>query len=298
MAEVLSSQTGAKQTMSAWTKVVESSETLPVQYRNFLEAQIKKDQKFPYTLLAPSLVKPRGRTTEKLIVDTGDSIHILERKNNLVDSKSYAYQDICTMELGSILLGSWLTVDGISSSGTADIATIDFNTSSMRHYEVLMKKMRPANSGDQPANTEKDKFDFLSEINFKLMNYGRSSLVSGESVRQIIFQPEIKKPFWTLLGDLFQKLVTPPHLTVLTDLELILIEDIGRGRQAHEARYGGIWQYIPLHSIRSAKWLEADEERLTLTITVRTGRVIEKIFAGSNKPELVRLCAQIQEMTG
>lgn len=286
--------------MSAWTKVVSSYETLPVQYRNFLEAQIKKDQKFPYTLLAPSLVKPRGKTTEKLIVDTGDSIHILERKSSQIDAKSYSYQDICTMELGSILLGSWLTVDGITSSGAADIATIDFNTSSMRHYEVVMKKIRPANSahGNKQANTEKDKFDFLSEINFKLMNYGRSSLVGGETVCQIVFQPEIKKPFWTLLGDLFQKLVTPPHLTVLTDLELFLIEDIGRGRQAHEARYGGIWQYIPLHSIRSAKWSEAGEERLTLTITVRTGRVIEKTFAASNKPELVKLCAQIQEMTG
>lgn len=300
MAEKLNSETGARQTMSTWTKVIDSFETLPPHYKNILETQYTKAEYFPLTLLAPSLFKPQGKTTEKLIMDVGNAIQIVERNNEQVIAKRYPYQSICTIELGSILLSSWLTVDGLTNTGKVDLSTIDFNTSSLRHYEVFLKKLRPASrtyTSDQ-NKAEKDKFDFLSDLNFKLMNYGRSCLIEGETVNQILYQPEIKKPVFAILGDLFQKLVTPPHLTILTDLELIFIEDIGRGRQAHESHYGGIWQYISLQNIRSAKWTEAEEERLTLAINLSTGRVIEKTFTGSNKPGLEQLCTQIRQLSG
>lgn len=296
MTESLSYQTGARQTMSAWTKVIESFEMLPLPYRNFLETQIKDKQGFPLVLLAPSLAKPRGRTTEKLVIDAGDAMHILERKGGEVSAKSYPYRNICTVEVGSILLSSWLAVRGITSAGVADNSIIDFNTSSARHYEIFLKKLRPTphKTAEGQSRIEQDKFDYLSTLNFKLMNYGRNSLLGWETVRQVLYQPEIQEPLWPLLGSLFQKLVTPPHLVILTDLELILVEDIGGGRQAHETHYGGVWQYIPLRSIRSANWSETGEDRLTLAVSLTTDGVIETIFAASNRPDLERLCAQIQ----
>jgi hypothetical protein len=99
-----------------------------------------------------------------------------------------------------------------------------------------------------------------------------------------------------MLGSLFQRIITPAHLVILTNHELILIEDIGRGRQAHEPRYGGVWQYIPLRSIRSATWSDTGNDLLTLSITVSYSKTIEKIFAVSNKPEVEPLCAQLQVM--
>jgi hypothetical protein len=281
--------TGARQTMAAWTKVIDSLGDVPPAYKGFFEGR-----KFPFTLLAPSLVKPKGKTTEKLICDMDDAIHILEQKGGQVLAKSYPYRDIGMVEVGSILLGSWLTISGVSSTGAPDTSTIDFNTSSFRHYETFLKKLRPSPEeiGEgRSKKAEQDKFDYLSALNFKLMNYGRNSLVGGETVQQIILQAEVKKPVWAALGDLFQKLVTPPHLTVLTSHELILIEDIGRGRKAHESQYGGVWQYIPLQRIQSATWSETGDDCLTLSLNAAPHRTIRKIYSLSSKPELERLCA-------
>jgi hypothetical protein len=66
--------TGAKQTMASWSKVIESYEAIPAIYKDFFETKFADSQRFPYTLLTPSLAKPSGKTTEKLICDT-NSVH-------------------------------------------------------------------------------------------------------------------------------------------------------------------------------------------------------------------------------
>ncbi len=292
--------TGARQTMSAWTKVIDSFEDIPSAYKGFFQERISVNQKLPFTLLAPSLVKSKGKTTEKMVCDMDDAIHILERKGDQVIAKSYPYRDVCMLEVGSILLSSWLTVRGITSAGAADTSTIDFNTSGFRHYEIFLKKLRPSpqKTAEGQSKAEQGKFDYLSALNFKLMNYGRNSLVGGETVQQIILQSEVRKPVWAVLGSLFQKLVTPPHLTVLTSHELILIEDIGRSRKAHESQYGGVWQYIPLQSIQSADWAETVDDGLTLSLRVAPHQEIRKVFSLSSQLELEWLCAQLQMMIG
>jgi hypothetical protein len=291
----LESLTGAKQSMSAWTKVIESYEDVPSVYKGFFGKQLTDNQTIPYTLLAPPLVKPAGKTTEKMICDADNAIHILEQNGSRVVTKSYPYQTVSMLEMGNVLLSSWFTISGVTSTGTADISTIDFNDSSIHHYETFMKKLRPLTreTGMNQFKVEKDKFNYLSANNFKLMSYARACLIDGETVQQIILQPEIRKPRWPMLGDRFLKIVTLPHLTVLTSHELIFIEDIGRGNKAGQPKYGGIWQYIPLRSIKSMAWSKTtDEDWLTLSITVSPDKTVTKIFAISSKPELEQLCAR------
>jgi hypothetical protein len=271
---------------------------VPSIYRGFFETQFADKQPLPYTVFTPSLVKPRGKTNENLVCDSKDAIHILERHGSQVVAKSYPYQTICALETGSILLSSWLTISGVTSAGAADVSTIDFNTSSARHFAVFLEKLRPAaqGTGEVGLNAEKAKFDYLSTLNFKFMNYGRSSLVPGETVLQILLQPEIREPIWAMLGSLFQQMLSPAHLTILTNRELILIQDVGHDKKIQESHYGGIWQYIPLRSIKSATWSEKENGRLSLSITVSPDRTIEKLFAGSSRPELEQLCVQLREM--
>jgi len=290
----LESLTGAKQTMSAWTKVIESYEDIPSVYKFFFEERLADNQTIPYTLLAPSLVKPAGRTTEKLICDADNAIHILERNDSQVVTKSYPYKTISMLEMGNVLLSSWLTISGVASTGTADILTIDFNDSGIHYYETFIKKLRPLprETSTNQFKFEKEKFNYLLTLNFKLMNYARASLIDGEPVQQIILQPAIKKPHYPILRNRFQKMITPPHITVLTSHELIFIEDIGRGRSVEKPQYGGIWQYIPLRSIKSMEWSETEEDWLTLSVTVSPDKTVKKIFAISSKPELDQLCAR------
>lgn len=287
--------TGTKQTMISWSQVIDSCEAVPTVYRNFFETQHINNQHFPYTLLAPSLLKPEHKTAEKLICDSDGAIHILERNGSRVVTTSFPYQTVCTVEVGSILLSSWLTLSGITSTGMASNSTIDFNTASARHFTAFLNKLRPTPGGndENKLKAEKDKFDYLSTINFKLMNFARSSLTSGETVLQILFQPEIKEPIWSFLGRIFQRTITPAHLTILTNRELILIQDGAPGRKTRGPRYGGVWQYIPLHGIKTINLFETEKGWMTLSITVSSDETIEKFFAVSSKPALEKLCASI-----
>jgi len=203
--------TAAKQTMASWSKVIDSYEDVPDIYRGFFDTQIANNQRFPYTLFTPSIVKPKGKGTEKLICDTFSAIHILERNGGLVVTKSYPYQTVYTLEMGYILLYSWLTISGITSTGEAGTSTIDFNTSSARHFATFLDKLRPSLQGvdETQLKVEKEKFDYLLPLNFKFMNFGRSSLVGGETVLQILLQPGIREPVWSLLGDMFQRTIVP-----------------------------------------------------------------------------------------
>jgi hypothetical protein len=291
--------TGEKQTREAWTSLIEAYEDVPEIYRDAFEQLVLDHARFPYTLLAPSLIKSMGRTTEKLIVDAREAIHLLERNGSQVIKKSYPYQNIFTVELGSILLGSWLTISGTDNTGAEANSTIDFNTSSLPLYSIFIDKLRPAPSSyeETQLKTEKDKFDYLSTSSFKLMNYGRESLVCGERVTQILLQTEIKRPVWAVLGNWIDQTVSPAHLTILTDLELILIEDVTHDRKVSQAKYGGIWQYIPLHSIKTAAWREMKSGWITFSINISPDKIIEKLFEASHRNEIEQLCAALQEMS-
>lgn len=286
--------TGAKQTMAAWTKVIESYEAVPTIYKGFFEAQIADNRQFPYTLLAPILIKPNGKTTEKLIYDANNAIHILERSGSQIITKIYPYQTVYKVEVGNILLSSWLTISGINSTGETSTTTIDFSTTSVRHYATFLNKLRPDPQGVDEAelNAEKSKFDYLSEISFKLMNFGRSSLVNGEIVIHSLMQSEIREPLWKPLGNLFQRMISPTHLTILTNQELILIHE--RDQDLPGPHYGGVWQYIPLRSITSVSLSEPFMDRTVLSITLSSGEMIKKIFDASSQPELEQICNQVQ----
>jgi hypothetical protein len=289
--------TGEKLTREAWTSSIESYEDVPEIYRAAFEELVPDHAPFPYTLLAPSLIKSLGRTSEKLIIDARETMHILERNDSQVSKKSYPYQNIFTVELGSILLGSWLTICGTDGTGAAANSTIDFNTSSLPLYSIFIDKLRlsPPRYEEAQLSAEKGKFDFLSASSFKLMNYGRESLVGGEKVIQILLQAEIKRPLWAILGDWFEQTVSPAHLTILTDRELILIQDVSHDRKVSQAKYGGIWQYIPLRSVKTTAWRESESGRLAFSITVSPDKTIEKLFDPSHRTEIEQLCAELQE---
>ncbi len=142
---------------------------------------------------------------------------------------------------------------------------------------------------------EKSKFDYLGLLSFKFMNYARASLTGGETVLQSIWQPEIKDPRFTLFRKTFYRTVSPPHLTILTDRELILIIEDIRVTKNKEDRYGGIWHYIPLRSIEAVS-IREEAERLVLAIDLIHAERIERVFPASGKIKLEHLSGQIEKL--
>jgi hypothetical protein len=291
--------TGARQTMAAWSKLIESREEIPAVYTSHFDKTFGGEQRFPLVIWTPALDRFPRKTTEKLICDTDDALYVFEKNGARVDLTCYAYREVYSLEVGNILLETWLTIRGKTDRGEPAVSTIKINTTSMRYFEPILNKLRPSYETMDKVQftTEKEKFDQLSTIDFKFMNYGRESLVPGETVVRFVLQSEIRQPLFTIFGKTFDKALSYAHIVILTDRELIVIEDAGSGRESSAKSYGGIWQYIPLRTIDSVSLSEITNGRVTLSIQCRPDRTIQILFDDSNLPELEHFCTDLQALT-
>jgi hypothetical protein len=291
--------TGARQTMMSWSKVIESFDAVPEAYKDFFKTRLKDGQAFPYVVFSPSLDSFTRKTTEKMVCDIDNTVFVLERTGSQIATKDYPVETIRDVEMGNILLFSWMTISGVTGAGILSSTTIEFNAANgERFFAPFLNKMRPAASisADEKERTaEQEKFDYLAPLNFKFMNFGRSCLLQGEKVIKIVLQPEIREVRWAMLGLKFYRTVTPAYIIILTDKELILICDDERVAANKGVRYGGVWRYIPLRSIVSTSLSELPNSFLTLSITLSPDGELKKIFQGSSKHELEQLQEELEK---
>jgi hypothetical protein len=93
------------------------------------------------------------------------------------------------------------------------------------------------------------------------------------------------------------RLVTPAHLALLTDRELILIAEPRERLAPRGAAYGGVWHYVPLHRIRGVS-LAPEDEHLVLTIEVPGGARLRAVFGGANQGGAETLVRGLRERIG
>ena len=298
----LSELTGAKQTMVTWARLLESYQEVPEVYKTSCRAVLENIHPFPYVVLVPSIRDEKHKKSpENLVCEVDGTFHIWERIGNQVSSMSYPLKTISAIELGSVLLASWLTVSGLRGDGMASSSTIAFNTSTGRYLMPFIEKMRPAptDMADTDWQIERSKFDYLQPINFKFMNYARESLVRGEKVIQSILQPKIRKHIFTLFGQKFYRTVALAHLMLLTDKEIIFLRDDEQTTEVKGERYGGVWQYISLQNITAVTLKEMEGGLMTLSLTLTFGgQQMDKVFEASNKQALETFQKTIDQLIG
>lgn len=289
----LASLTGARQTMSSWARVIEAFEEIPEIYRASYRRVIGDARPLPYTVHAPPLAGTRHRNFDKILCEAHDTIYVWEQNGRQVTMTAHPLDAITDLEVGCILLYSWFTISGLTQDGSAASTTVEFNTASGRHVAPFLNRMRPApcpiEEGERRA--EWAKFDPLAAESFKFANYARDSLVDGETVRHSIWQPQICRPALTFCGRILRRsTLSLAHLTVLTDRELIFIQDDRRGSERRGIRHGGKWDYIPLEHLGEVALRSRPDDLLILTLTlVPGGRQLELLFDASRWDAIVEL---------
>ncbi len=299
----LAELTGAKQTMLSWARAIESYEEIPEDYKNSCKALLQNRLPFPYVVLAPAISDYKQKNTEKLLCEMDGILHIWERTGKQIVSTSFPLNDVYSLEVGSVLLFSWLTINGLTSEGVVGSSTISFNTATRRFLSPFIKQMRPSPVAVNEVDwlTELAKFDHLSSSDFKFMNYARESLVHGDKVICSIMQPRIRKNIFTLFGQKFYRTLVLSHLAFLTNREAVFIRDDERSVEikGRGERYGGVWQYVPLRSIASSEITESENGLLTLSIELAVGgQRLDKTFEASNKKELEDFQRKLNQAIG
>jgi len=274
---------------SSWARKIKSYQEIPDEFREIFVSFSSDQQQFPYTIYAPSHKWGlRKRTNSKLISMTDHKIFYAEKTNNEIIVKEFLLGNINYIEHGAILLYSWIKIAGIINHDLST-ATIEFNTvvetlfmHIIQHARMNINNFVVSDVNNELYARETDKFDCLLKIDFKLMNYSRSSLIRGQIVNRFVYQPIISKKYLAIIYHI--KIF--PKILILTGNELIIIKD--EEVQAGGS-YGGIKFYIPLHRIVELVVNPAPKTRFNiLTIGILGGDSIRLKFS-SVEDELEQL---------
>jgi hypothetical protein len=286
-----------EQTKLTWAKVIQSYADIPEAYKDFFKPFFEAGQEIPYIVLAPAREGLTRRPTEKLICNIDRETHVLEKSEGTINAQCYPIEAISYVEVKTILLDSHIKISGLTRRGFHASSTIKFNSVTDYLFIPILDGIRHATAGFKTAaqSSETDKFDHLIKLNFKFMNYARRSLLAGEKVIHHILQSEIRAQVLRILGKTFYRTISPTHMSILTDRELIMIRE--DATQNRVSRYGGIWDYIPLNKIVSLTLREKDADLLVLSIQLPETDRLEYLFQPSAKPELDQLLDLFGKLT-
>ena len=153
---------------------------------------------------------------------------------------------------------------------------------------------------EREESEQRHKLDYLGSWSLKFRNYALESLVGGDKIVETLWQPKISKPVLKVGGRVFvQTTLSLAHVAILTDRELIIIQDDERSREIRGVRYGGKRQYIALSHISGVSRPDdaGDLVRLCLTLSPG-GRQMEIIFSASRKEQIAQLQDELEKLIG
>jgi hypothetical protein len=277
---------------------VESYDELPEFYKSFVDALLLDTGAFPYLVLTPTFKGFFHPENERLVCSTDHETHILERAGGRLLPTCYGVGNVNYVQVGVILLQAWITLRGIAGNGVLTSSTLKFNTVTRYMFDPILARLRSAADGcpGVDLNVERAKFDYLCSLNFKFMNFARGSILPGERVVHVLWQPQIRAALLTLLGRPFFRTICPAHLAILTDRELIMIRDDHSEIWWQQVKYGGIWTYIPLDKIRRVSLAKRDEDLLVLEIHLPAEDHVDALFSASLQRDVEEFLVQIEHL--
>jgi len=281
--------TGTRQTMRTWARLLEGWPQVPTAYRAALAARLEPQAPFPYAVLVPAFTEGELHLPEQLLFAQDDVLHILSREGDQVTACAYGLADVCSVEMGVVLLVSWLTVEGRTTEGEWRTTTLAFNTASSGLILPLVQRLRAAG----PLTKLAGKPPSLAALPDKFVHYVQESLLPGEQILAWLWRPDITLD--AALASLwpFYAATRANHLTVLVDRELILIWDKVTETTGDEEGYGAVWRYIPLHHITDVSVREDRAGTPHLVVTLCEKVAVERLFTPNQRIELEELAQMI-----
>jgi hypothetical protein len=290
--------TAAQQTMGSWARAVRTAAELPAIYQEYLAAAHVDFGDEPYFVLTPTYKGFLHRENEKLVFLASEELHVVERTRGGLAPISFFLSSIHYAEAGMILLHSWLTVRGVATSGELTTATCTFNAVTARLFTPFLLRIRAVDPAPMvDLAHERARFDALGNASYKFMNYGRGSILPGETVLAQVWQPELRTRLLAILGQVFYRREAPAHLCILTDQELILIGEDPKDID-ERGRYGGIWTYVPRRQIVGADVTARGDSMLELGVNLPAGDRLVTLFASANRPAVETFLRALRERAG
>lgn len=271
--------TGAfAQTRQSWARRIDAIEDLPEPYHQPLRLELD-GAPLPYAVLCPAFPRHAQPTLETLVIAIGDRLHLFARRGAAIAATSFELPEAHAVDVGDVLLDSWLTVHGRTENLSARSATVRFNAVGMELMLPFVDLLRPPVRGAQATAGyhEPTMLRSLSWQSLKFYNVARSVLRERERVVDVVFQPAIRGRRRGPALPFLRREIAPAHLVLLTESELIIASDIA-GRRRRSDRYGHVRTYLPLRHVVDAMGVARDDGLHAVRIGLSAGDAIEVVF--------------------
>ena len=111
-----------------------------------------------------------------------------------------------------------------------------------------------------------------------------------------LWQPEIRRNIITLFGHSIYQTLALAHLIILTDKEIIIIEDDARSAEKKKKRYGGIKRYLPLRNLLSVSCEEKEKGLWGLSLRFAPDSQLDYILENEKGSELLHFKDELEKL--
>lgn len=276
----------------AWARQLTQFDEISKDYWWFFEPLQKAGEPFPFTVEVP----PFNKFQEKLVCICGQDLVVLDKNDVSASSLTFAKKNISDIELRMVLLDSSLHISGIDHNGEFVTFSLRFNSVSLKLIKLLAQKIRQASFSNLAA-VDDFSFSNLETASFKFAYFCRQCILPGEKVTGLVWQPQYRvnmrgKEVTSPKNSIFTRLVFSNHAVMLTDQELILVEE-----DKHFSRkdnYTGIWKFISLDKIDSLSINSSEDGHLVFSVNLLDGRTLDSLYLFSKQSELENLINSIR----
>jgi len=233
-------------------------------------------------IYSPSGFWGTRKTNPKLIYFNNNTLYIIEKARKNILHDIYPISDIVCIETGNILLYSWITISGLYKDNWIS-SKIEYNAVSEHFFRDFIRLIRSKmfGIGTKAADKYGEQFDFLQKTDYKYSSYGRESILAGETLKNIAYQPERWRPFLSY----FKRIAVSSHLTVLTDKEWIFLSEIsgaGPKKYAIKKRYVPYSKITGVTEIDKKNKTENPTEPIEVLIRLLSGEEVRLCFSKDN----------------
>lgn len=277
------------------SRIIDSCEGVPDFFLDGFKYSCLSCYDFPYSV---HVIKCQDKDEEmysQLISVTGEGLYIFQRINSRVTMIQYNYEDLVLIKKKNGVTNSSIEIKGmirgrlfnnIIEYDNKDKDIFDFIITSIRMKGKMsfdFKEEHEEKYGED--NYELLKLGYFKDSNLKLYNYSVESLLSGQKIKKIVLQKKLVMKKLKLI----KQVLTTSHIILLTNEELIIIEEGKAKRNSPEANIGGYWYFIPIAQITSMDIKAMDNYLLIFTIKLKGNEGIELTYETSNRAQLEQL---------
>ena len=278
----------SQNTMSQWPVQVKRPDQIPDSFCEVLDERF--GAKWPYSIYIPPSKWDAEGKRPKVFSMVEDGIMYFEDVKTEVKEVFYPYKNILYVEIGRMLLSSWMTIHGMVD-GTYRQSTISYNTVRDDLFDPIIEKIRAQISPEASVLEDQngERLSDLKQLDLKFLNYTKQSLLPGEKIVNIIYQPKIQEAS----GKLMKALPEHTHAVVLTDNELILIKEDNHKYKNVHSNYGVVKDFIPLDHITK---LTTDllDSSLTMHVEVDEKDKLDRVFSEDQSDRVNQLISKFK----